>query len=223
MTEQSPGDMSGRQPERKPLFDPYTGERLEPEAGAATEPETVANAGTSSELPAKRRRTRLVVGVAVLMLAVIGVGAWYVTGPMAQARAEERAKRVQAAEHRRQAACEHELEDSHDALTSIDSRLNVGMRESDYTAAVGEAQAAFDRVDEGVVAKNDCAAYDEIQSALEQYAKASTYWNDCIVEDYCTPSETKLNGYWSKATTSLANVADGGLGQSSTAGSGQNG
>lgn len=65
---------------------------------------------------------------------------------------------------------------------------------------------------------DSCAAYADLGDALSEYSQASSYWNDCIVADYCTPSTETLNEYWSKSTTSLESVKSAGLGAKTEAG-----
>jgi type II secretory pathway pseudopilin PulG len=168
------------------------------------------------------RRGRLLVVAGMLAILSLGAAsAWYVTGPRADAKARSQAHAAsvarQEAEQARQATCEDLLSPTYKSLSEINSKLDVGMVERDYTEAVGEARAAYDQIDSAKVDKNSCAAYKDLGDALTQYSKASSYWNDCIVGDYCTPSTTTLNGYWSKSSTNLESVRSEGLGGKSAA------
>ena len=214
------------QPERKPLFDPYTGERLQPEIDQAqahrSEPEhrDAAPAATEAYAPSptskKRRGKTLPILVILVVLAISGGVVWYVTGPRADAQAKDKARADAAAakkaEAKRRTTCETLLNDTYIALRSIDSRLNVGMVERDYTEAVGNARSDYDQIDPTKVEKNKCASFKNLAAAISKYTAASSYWNECITSDYCTPDESKLQGYWGDVTVTLNAVKTNGLG-----------
>jgi hypothetical protein len=227
MSQEPPeGISTGQDPDQpKALFDPYTGQRLEPITDNSVVSDKTYRAATEAAPPQKptpehknRRGTALVAVAALIALVIIGGAIWYINGPRAEARAKESAQAAATAatkaEAKRKAACEGLLTDAYRQLGFIDSRLNVGMVEQDYTEAVGNAQAAYDQIDSGKVSDNRCAAYAGLGKAVNQYSRASSYWNNCIVGDYCTPSETTLNNYWGRSTELLGTIKTNGLGQS---------
>ena len=70
-----------------------------------------------------------------------------------------------------------------DALTMIDSSVDVGIDLTDYTVLVATAEAAFDRLDledvDGI--DPECrAAVDDARTALRLYIDAGRAWSDCL-------------------------------------------
>jgi hypothetical protein len=229
MSQQPPEDLSGdrgrSEPQPKALFDPYTGQRLGSDAANPTQP-SEGNPGTGGFVPVedpprqrKQRRGTAVVAVASLIaLIIIGGAVWYINGPRADARAKESAQAASAAaakaDAKRKAACEGLLTGTYTQLSSIDSRLDVGMIEQDYTEAVGNARAAYDQIDSVQVSSNSCTAYAPLGKVVDQYSLASSYWNNCIVDDYCTVSTATLNRHWIRSSSLLGAVKSDGLGNS---------
>jgi hypothetical protein len=154
----------------------------------------------------------LLIVVAVILVCAGAGFAWWITGPHAHAQRNADRRALAAEEARRSARCEKLLKDTYSALQEINSRLDVGMVEADYTSAVGEAEAKYDQIDASDAEHNKCGAYSSMRKALTQYSKASTYWNDCIVSDFCTPSDTTLNRYWIRSSSILEQIKSDGLG-----------
>jgi hypothetical protein len=229
MSQQPPegfsGDRERSEPPPRALFDPYTGQRLEYDAANPT-PSADMDRGAGGFVPVhgpppqqrKQRGTAVMAAAALIALVVIGGAVWYINGPRADAHARESAQAASAAaakaEARRKTACEGLLTGAYTRLSAIDSRLDVGMIEQDYTEAVGNAQVAYDQIDSGQVNSNECTAYAPLGKVVEQYSRASSYWNNCIVDDYCTVSTTTLNTYWVKSSSLLGAVKSDGLGHS---------
>lgn len=164
----------------------------------------------------RKRGSKAKVLAAVVAVAILCAAAgiiWW-NGPHGRAQADAKRQSSAAAEAGRSAACQDLLSDSYTALQGINSRLDVGMTEADYTEAVGQAQAKYDQVDSSKAATHHCGAYAAMGKILRQYSNASTYWNSCIIDDYCTPSDLKLNQYWSRSSGLLVKIKKNGLGSS---------
>ncbi|HEY3530400.1 MAG TPA: hypothetical protein VGK78_14735 [Nocardioides sp.] len=211
-----PGPSEGAHAGRRPLFDPYTGERLVQQVEEESAPDySATHRAPEAVLSVGPKRGSLRIIAAALAVAVLcGVAGlvWWIHGPHAAAQASAKKHAAAAAEQRRSLACQKLLHDSFQALQTIDSRLDVGMVESDFTSAVGEAQAKYDEVDTSTVSKNHCGAYQSLGAVLKQYSRASSYWNSCIITDYCTPSEVTLNKYWGRSSTLLDKLKGSNLG-----------
>jgi hypothetical protein len=213
------------EPQPRALFDPYTGQRLKSDV-ANPVPSGVRNRAAAGFVPVedappqqkKRRGVAAVAAAALIAVVVIGGAVWYINGPRAAAQARESAQAASAAaakaEAKRKAACEGLLTKAYTQLSAIDSRLDVGMIEQDYTEAVGNARVAYDQIDSGQVGLNNCTAYAPLGKVVDQYSRASSYWNNCIVDDYCTVSTTTLNRYWGRSSSLLGAVKSDGLGHS---------
>ncbi|WP_370246401.1 hypothetical protein [Nocardioides sp.] len=160
----------------------------------------------------------MLVPIAAVVLVALAVGIWAYTGPIADARARDRAERAEAAaeaaEATRLEVCEDELQESYDSLSELDSRLDVGVTQSDFGGFVGDAQVLFDQIDSDVVEANSCAAYEEMEAAIAIYIATNSAWNDCIFDDYCDPdTDLSLGSDWVTASEHLDRAADGGLGR----------
>jgi hypothetical protein len=93
-----------------------------------------------------------------------------------------------------------------DALDGLSSRLTVGMQFDAFTAAVGDAQVAYDAL---ARANPDCAAgaMAPAKTALDAYAKAQGYWANCVAGK-CTVESVKpvLQQKWKDASDALSTI-----------------
>jgi hypothetical protein len=178
--------------------------------------------------PRKPRSSGKVLG-AVLAVAFLLAGGGAVAYTVHQhqvsaAQARDEAKARAAAAKRRAAAaaakaaelkqerntyqsCRNELMPLYNALSSINSRLNVGMTQADLGSAVGEASIAYDRIHIHKLGDGACLASGaKLEDAFNQYTTTSNTWNDCITNLYCdTDSITPgMQRKWSLATQDLS-------------------
>lgn len=103
-------------------------------------------------------------------------------------------------------ACRSELMPLYNSLRSINSRLNVGLTQTDLGSAVGEASIAYDRIHIHKLGDGAClSAGAKMEDAFNQYVTTSSTWNDCITDIYCD-TDTITPGMqrkWAVATRDL--------------------
>jgi hypothetical protein len=90
-----------------------------------------------------------------------------------------------------------------DALSQLDSRLDIGLNFQSYSDRVGDAQVAYDRMDISSLAYGGClSAGVSAEKALNAYSRAYNTWNDCIGEFDCDTDsiEPDLQLDWVKAS-----------------------
>lgn len=105
--------------------------------------------------------------------------------------------------------CADALVDLTDALTEIDSRLNVGLTYANYSERLADARVAYDKVKFSDL-DGDCirGAGKPSEAAMNEYIKAYTTWKACIDKSGCDTAsiKTELQGHWTTATGLLAQV-----------------
>lgn len=101
--------------------------------------------------------------------------------------------------------CKTQLRATLESLGALDSRLDIGVVERDYSDLVGDAKVELDRVDQAAIADDeDCQAiFGHLYAAVGSYGEAATHWNDCITAFDCDTDsakfDEKLQEYWSDA------------------------
>jgi hypothetical protein len=96
-----------------------------------------------------------------------------------------------------------------EALTDLDSRLNVGLNFGAYSEKVADARVAYDRLP---ISELDTACITLVaqpeEDAFNAYVRAYNTWNDCVGDVDCSNDsiESKLQAEWSKATDLLTTV-----------------
>ena len=127
--------------------------------------------------------------------------------------AQQRADKAQERKAKQTAVfkeCSSMLGDFDDSLSSINSRLSVGLPFVDYSKAVGDATVSHDAVVKKATAaggiSDDCIikVATPLENALKAYVNAYNTWNDCIGEDYCTfdgDTLAKAQKAWTRADT----------------------
>lgn len=119
------------------------------------------------------------------------------------------------AERAREAAaqCRRQLGGMMRELQEIDSRLNVGLSQAEFSTAVGDAQIAYDRIIWDHV--NGACLTDvalPLEGAINRYLRANTQWDDCIWDYDCDLDsiDPKLQLKWLAASRQI-NRAEQGL------------
>jgi hypothetical protein len=112
------------------------------------------------------------------------------------------------------AACERHLGPLLQKLHNIDSRLTIGMTQSEYSTALGDAQIVYDRIRFAAM-ELDCVSAVGVpaENAFNLYIRANNTWSDCIADLYCdidADAMPQIQERWTKATVLLAK-ADRGL------------
>lgn len=95
--------------------------------------------------------------------------------------------------------CRERTQPVMEAVQELNSRLDIGMNQDDYSSKVGDVKVAFDRVSSEEVSAECRKAISELGRAVEAYAEASAEWNDCITSSYC--SEPDLQPHWDRAAS----------------------
>jgi hypothetical protein len=166
----------------------------------------------------KGRRRWFLSGIgAVLILALVGAGVWYVvlrdTGPSEAEKQAEAAKKQQALDAAARAQCQSQLGGLISAEEDLEGRLSgAGLTEADYMSHVGDVSAAHAQVpfkqlqlscvtNAGVPAEN----------ALNAYVSAANTWNDCVTDLSCSTDsiDPQLQAQWNKASAQLASAKSG--------------
>jgi hypothetical protein len=113
-------------------------------------------------------------------------------------REQKAASRARAAAYLK---CQANVGDLVDALTDLNSRLDVGLTFSSYSDRVGEVRAAYDRMDVNSESLDCLAVGVPAESAMNAYITAHSTWNDCIQNIDCNTDDIdpQLQAQWSKA------------------------
>jgi hypothetical protein len=102
------------------------------------------------------------------------------------------------------AACALSLQPALDAIGALNSRLDVGLNQSEYANRVGDTKVVIDRLDRTKLTASCDKVASELAAAVDMYATASGEWNDCIQSDYC--SDPPVQRYWDKAGEHVASA-----------------
>lgn len=140
----------------------------------------------------------------------------------AAAAAEEEAAQKAAAEARRVArkqrlhdACQRGTGKLAKALREVDSRLAIGLNQSEYGNYIGTAQVAYDDLFRGPDLSGPCLLKVAIplEGALNVYIDVYNVWGDCLEDYNCDFNEGEANrktqAGWAKASTALGNAERG--------------
>lgn len=128
----------------------------------------------------------------------------------AAAAEKKEAERVAAERAEQQAAydaCETALRKLANSLSSINSRLSIGVLYEDYNTRVGDASVAYDKVDFDSLS-DDCRASSEpLRGAINAYIAAANVWGDCMRDFDCdvneNPTKGKIDAKWLKADKAI--------------------
>lgn len=162
---------------------------------------------------------RPAVSVAVVML--LSVPATACGGPSAKERAAKRAVQIEylargltlreraAASRTRATAyakCEANIGEFVNALSDLDSRLDVGLTFADYSRRLGDVRVAYNKIDVNSEDLGCLEAGVPAESALNFYSKAHETWNDCIKSLSCDTDsiDPQLQADWAKASPKVS-------------------
>jgi hypothetical protein len=168
------------------------------------------------------RRSKITLGTVILAVLVGGIATGVVlkvnhdNAVAAQQAVEAREAAAQREQRQARAAivgCERMLGGLDNSLTDLGSRLNgVGLNFSEYTSRVGNAEAAYGRLDTGELSAS-CAANVgvHLENALNAFAAAGRTWNDCFSSLYCENAEIEptLQAKWLRAEIQLEQAHSG--------------
>jgi hypothetical protein len=102
------------------------------------------------------------------------------------------------------AACSKSVAPTLRAVGALNSRLDVGLNQDEYSRRVGDVKVVFDRIDRVKLTSGCDKAATELGYVVDAYAQASSEWNDCIQSDYC--SDPPVQKYWDKAAGHMGRV-----------------
>src|SRR3954453_19168211 len=87
-----------------------------------------------------------------------------------------------------------------EALSQIDSRLDVGMNASELSDRLGDASVAYDRIPVHQLSPHCADVGVRLENAFNEYGKSLKEWQQCINDYYCEVAGAvlaKLRGHWS--------------------------
>lgn len=119
-----------------------------------------------------------------------------------QAQAEAKADAQKA-----RAKCQAQIGSLQRELKAIDSRLDVGMTQSDYNTALGDVSIAYDDLSVGKLDPDCLGVAVQLESAFNRYIEANDEWSDCIDDLYCDLDADVLPGlrdHWNAANRLIA-------------------
>jgi hypothetical protein len=107
-------------------------------------------------------------------------------------------------------ACADRIRPLYDAMSDLNSRLNVGLSKQDYATRVGDIQVVYDRmVAGGPFGPGACVqTAQKLETAGTEYIQAHTKWNDCLTNTACSNDSIRptLQGHWATASRLLTEV-----------------
>jgi hypothetical protein len=169
---------------------------------------SVAVLGAQSSPAPESRRSRkpaLIAAVGLLTVLLVGGGV-SLAATAGPSDAEKKAASARVAEKKRVEevkTCQARIGDYIDALTTIDSRLNVGLNVGDYSELAGAASVEQAQVDEDGLSQDCREALDEADAALSDYATSAADWDDCVWDDWCEVESLDLQLTWETASNSI--------------------
>jgi hypothetical protein len=169
--------------------------------------------------PSHRLRNAMIVVSAMIVTAGIAIaGVWVATRTGDGSRSEAASSPTTTdksstpdadlvEQKRRAADCRRDLGRWLRTLNDIDSRLSIGMSQSEYSAALGDVQIAYDRIDFDQI-DVDCISEVGVpaENAFNQYVKANNRWDACIFDYDCdldVDAMPKIQDRWARATLLL--------------------
>lgn len=92
------------------------------------------------------------------------------------------------------------------SMQEINSRLDIGMNESEFVQRVGTAKVKHDQLDPKALQGTCLDAGVDLEKALNKYIKAANKWSNCVSNFSCTFK--KINAvmqlYWLQASTRIS-------------------
>lgn len=126
------------------------------------------------------------------------------------------ASRARAAKAYVLAVCKRHAQPLMSALQTLDSRLDIGLTQSEYTDKVGDIQVVYDRVAPWFKhlptneASLDCLkTVAQAENALNEYVRAQRAWERCFDNLDCSNKQVRptLQRHWSRASADLENAS----------------
>jgi hypothetical protein len=91
------------------------------------------------------------------------------------------------------------------ALKSLNSRLDIGMVESDYTKELGNISVVYHEIDFKSLSAQCLVPGVTAEKAFNDYIDADNAWSKCISSMACTNAKVrpKLQAFWAAATIKI--------------------
>lgn len=125
-----------------------------------------------------------------------------------EAREREEAREAEryAAAAEEHQACTRQLRGLMNALQVVDSRLDVGLTQSELSDLVGKASVAYGRITPEELEGDCLSAGAKLESAFNKYNVTVSDWNECIFDYSCDVDSEVLPGMrraWSQASRAI--------------------
>lgn len=152
----------------------------------------------------RRRRRALIGGVATVVVLALAGGGWGIATAARHHNAAQRAAHTAAGHKAAIATCRSQIGGFLGKLRDIDSRLEVGMNEADYSKAVQDASVAANRIVESDLSPECASVFDLASDTLTRYSAIASDWNDCIYDSDDCDADTDVDySGWSAATSEI--------------------
>lgn len=99
-----------------------------------------------------------------------------------------------------------------DSLQEVSSRLDVGLKQDEYSDYVGDAMVVYGRIDTDNLTEPCLISVGiPLEKALRAYASAASVWNDCITDLECESDsiDPELQRKWTRASRQIADAKEG--------------
>jgi len=133
----------------------------------------------------------------------------------AKEREEDERKQAEAEAEAKVMAesCEDTLGDFQDAMSELDSRLDIGLNYDEYTDAVADANVEYDKIDFDDLSDNSRCVGSvgvPLEKALNKYIQAANIWSKCFDDLGCSNDQIKgkLQLRWTEATLKIEKAKD---------------
>jgi len=133
----------------------------------------------------------------------------------AQEREEAERKRAEAEAEAKVMAesCEDTLGDFQEAISELNSRLDIGLNYDEYTDAVADAKVEYDQIDFDDLSDNTKCLGSvgvPLEKAMNKYIQAANIWSKCFDDLECSNDQIngKLQVRWAEATLKIEKAKD---------------
>jgi hypothetical protein len=101
--------------------------------------------------------------------------------------------------------CNHQIGKWMTALKALNSRLDIGLTESDYTRELGNISVIYHEIDFNSLSPQCLVPGVNAEKAFNDYIDASNAWSKCFASLTCTNAKVrpKLQSFWAAATRQL--------------------
>jgi hypothetical protein len=101
--------------------------------------------------------------------------------------------------------CNHQIGKWMTALKALNSRLDIGLTESDYTKELGNISVVYHEIDFSSLSPQCLVPGVKAEKAFNDYIDASNAWSKCFASLTCTNAKVrpKLQSFWAAATRQL--------------------